>query len=185
MLKRNQLSRMTVRSDQHGAFDALTVKLPAGLAASLFFLAACVWLIAASMIYRSHWVKHGSPSARAAIEASLVLVLILGGVRIARVGVRMDDNGVTVRNFWWSYKVSWSEVRHFGVGTTRGDHLREGNEVLAVVLHDGRTRLVAAATRLRYTERRAIKEMAARHGLQADLSRFEAVDKRNANGRLG
>src|SRR5215469_16324579 len=122
--------------------DAVTLKFP--LRFGWVFLVGIVWLVAGSLMYHSRWLRH-SPPVRSAVEAGYVLVLILGCVRALRAGLRMDRDGVTVRNFWWTYKVSWPQVSHLGHAEVGGDHLRDSTNVLAVMLRDGRTRPISTA----------------------------------------
>jgi len=50
-------------------------------------------------------------------------VVAAGGIlllyRACRHGVRFDDSGITVRNFYWTHKLSWHDVNHFTDGEVR------------------------------------------------------------------
>ena len=72
--------------------------------------------------------------------AYLVIVtagLVWASWRGWRIALRMDDSGVTVRNFLRTYRFGWSEVRRFEDGSCVGGESRLF-WALKIVLHDGR-----------------------------------------------
>jgi hypothetical protein len=88
-------------------------------------------------------------------------------MRAMRAGLRMDGQGVTVRNFWRRYKISWSEVSHLSDGSVvMGDAGRIW--ALGVVLRDGRRRRVSTVLMLSEAELEALREAAVRYGVRAE-----------------
>jgi hypothetical protein len=91
-----------------------------------------------------------------------------GGMRGS---LQFDDQGVTVRNAFRSYRIGWAEVRRFSDGTVWG-----GGEVplwaLAVVLHNGRTVMArgTAARDARSETLVAVGQAAVRYDIPADLT---------------
>ena len=114
----------------------------------------------------------------AAFLAGIAVVIwgcIWGCARGWRMGVRLDDLGVTVRNFLGIYRFSWDEVRRFEDGLIH--ETGEGGSsyfwALNVVLHDGLA--VAAKGTARKKGARpqtlaAITQAAARHSVPAALT---------------
>jgi hypothetical protein len=51
-------------------------------------------------------------------------IVAAGGIlllyRACRHRVRFDDRGIMVRNFYWTHKLSWHDVSHFGYGKIIG-----------------------------------------------------------------
>jgi hypothetical protein len=78
----------------------------------------------------------------------------------------MDWAGVTVRNFWRTYKLSWPEVSHLGDGSV---YMGDAGYIwaLGVVLRDGRVRSVSTAVGLGFAEIEEIRQAAARFAVPA------------------
>jgi hypothetical protein len=97
-----------------------------------------------------------------------------GGWRGWRMRPRLDDHGVTIRNFFRIYQFGWPEVRQFADGSVNG-----GNAghlwALSVVLSDGRVVTATATARGKRDARpqtpAAIRQAAERYTIPADLSR--------------
>ena len=79
------------------------------------------------------------------IAAYIYTVAVLGGIlllyRVCRHGVRFDDTGITVRNFYQTYKLSWHDVSHFSDGEIVEDDGQSWGPIwaLKIVLNDGRS----------------------------------------------
>lgn len=88
--------------------------------------------------------------------------------------LRCDDQGVTVRNLFRTYRIGWAEVRRFTDGFVGGGTPETGvwgQWALAVVLHNGRT-VTAEATASRVAPSKtlvAIGQAAERYDIPADL----------------
>ena len=71
-------------------------------------------------------------------------VAALGGIlllyRTCRHGVRFDDRGITVRNFYWTHKLSWHDVSRFSDGEVRPIGVGESHFwAVEIVLNNGRS----------------------------------------------
>jgi hypothetical protein len=87
--------------------------------------------------------------------------------RAWRLGVRFDERGVTVWNYFRTRRAAWAEVSCFADGTTDGR-----NWALSVLLRDGRD-VTATATQGRPGSPEiltAVKQAAARHQIPATLT---------------
>jgi hypothetical protein len=90
--------------------------------------------------------------------------------------LRCDDQGVTVRNLFRTYRIGWAEVRRFTDGVEGGGPPEGGGQTrwtLWVVLHNGRT-VPAEATMARTVAPSktlvAIGQAAERYDIPADLT---------------
>ena len=81
------------------------------------FLACLVVVITAIDNPVTHlWVKH-DPTVVGAIAA---IALIGGCFRGWRIGLRIDQSGMTVRNYFRTYRIGWPEVSLFADGSALG-----------------------------------------------------------------
>jgi hypothetical protein len=118
-------------------------------------------------------VKHEPRSAMDIYLAAVVVALILGCYRGWRQALIVDGTGLTVRNFFRTYRIGWSQVRTFADGNAG---LAIGGSyawALAVVTDDLRPVVVSATTR--YSGARAetltvIRQHAELHGIAADVA---------------
>jgi hypothetical protein len=99
-------------------------------------------------------------------------VAIWGCYRAWRMGLQLDDHGVTVRNFFRTHRISWAEVRCFADGSVYAE-AGSYNWALAVVLHDGR--VVTAKGTARNKDPRpetltAVQQAAERYAIPATLT---------------
>jgi DivIVA domain-containing protein len=116
--------------------------------------------------------------AAAANLAGIAVVIwgcVWGCTRGWRMGVRLDDHGVTVRNFLRAYRFSWAEVRRFADGLIHetGQNGSSYFWALQVVLHDGRVVTAKGTARKKGARRQtlaAISQAAARHSVPAALT---------------
>ena len=100
-----------------------------------------------------------------------------GAVTIARSRLRwlrFDDQGITVRNRYCTYRIGWNEVRSFRDGHREGNwHWSAHSWVLVIVLHNGRE-IAASGTLNKKTALpetlRAIRQAAARYEIPAQLT---------------
>jgi hypothetical protein len=116
-----------------------------------------------------NWAKH-----MAAVIAYLVLVatvLIVACLRSWRMGLSMDNHGVTIRNYFRTYRAGWGEVSRFADGAvnTGADGRRWA---LRVILQDGRA--ITACGTWKYGPPRnetlsAVQQGAGRYGVPADM----------------
>ena len=97
--------------------------------------------------------------------------------RRGRTGLYADDHGVTVRNpLSRTRRVAWADISCFADGSG----MKEGNYfwVLHIVLHTGET--VTASARPAPETLAAIRQVAASHGIPADLAGIPAKKGRPA-----
>jgi hypothetical protein len=87
--------------------------------------------------------------------------------------LRLDDDGLTVRNFVQTYRIGWHEVRRFEDGWEPG---RRGRHwwALRIVLHDGRVIIADGTSSLKTAAcpetLAAIRQAAERHAVPAQLT---------------
>jgi hypothetical protein len=131
-----------------------------------------VWLVSAPFLFLvvpGFGLVLKYPPALAIVVYLLVVAaaLVWTSYRAWCFGVRFDDDGVTVWNYFRTVRASWHEVACFADGTTNGR-----NWALKVLLRDGRV-LTATSTRARVGSPyilAAAQEAAARHGVPAQLT---------------
>ena len=114
----------------------------------------------------------------AAMLAAIAVALwgcVWGCARGWRMGVRLDDDGVTIRNFLGAYRFSWAEVRRFADGLIH--ETGEGGSsyfwALQVETHDGRVVTAKGTARkkgARPETLAAISRAATRHSVPAALT---------------
>jgi hypothetical protein len=114
-------------------------------------------------------------------------VFIWGCCRAWRMGLRLDDYGVTIRNFFRIYQFSWAEVRCFADGWVHEASEGRGADfwALDVVLHDGRvvTARCTMSKKARPKTLTAIQQAAARYAIPATLT--GKVTKQGSQERPG
>jgi hypothetical protein len=118
-------------------------------------------------------LPRGHVPAAVAYLAAAGSVSIWGCWRGWRMGLRLDDHGVTVRNFFHSYQFGWPEVRRFADGSVYGGG--DGRLwALSVVLNDGRVITASGTARGRRDARpqalTEIRQAAERHAIPAALT---------------
>jgi hypothetical protein len=90
--------------------------------------------------------------------------------------LRFDDEGITIRNWFRTYRIGWAEVRRFTDGSVGGDGSagdRGGKWVLAVSLHTGRTVIASSTKAWNVAPSKtlvAVGLAAERYGIPADLT---------------
>jgi hypothetical protein len=109
-----------------------------------------------------------------AIAVALPIALVIGCSRALLLGMRMDESGVTVRNFWETRKISWPDVSHLGDGHVflgSKEQLGPGNVwALGVVLRDGRVISVSTIYDISPAEKEEIRQAAARYEVRVQLT---------------
>jgi hypothetical protein len=116
-----------------------------------------------------NWAKH-----MPAVIAYLILlaaVLVVACLRSWRMGLSMDNHGVTIRNYFRTYRAGWGEVSRFADGAVNtGAGGRQW--ALRVILRDGKT-ITACGTWKNGPARdetlRAVQQGAGRYGVPADV----------------
>jgi Protein of unknown function (DUF2510) len=112
------------------------------------------------------------PAALAYLLAAAA-VSIWGGWRGWRMGLWLDDRGVTIRNFFHSYQFGWHEVSRFADGSVHGG---EAGRLwaLSVVLCDGHVFTASGTSRGKRDARpqmlTAIRQAAEHHAIPAALT---------------
>jgi hypothetical protein len=120
------------------------------------------------------WVKHAPGSAVYAYLVIVAVAVILGCYRGSRLALYLDWNGVTVRNYFRTYRIGWSEVKCFADGNAGLQTSRGFAWALSVMSNHDRRPVVAVAT-TRYSGARpetlaAIREHAELLGIAVDLT---------------
>ena len=100
-------------------------------------------------------------------------VSIWGCSRGWRIGLRLGDDGLTVRNYRHTYRIGWPEVRRFADGSVYGGG--DGRFwALSIVLRDGRVVTASGTARGNRDARpetlTAIRQAAERHAVPAELT---------------
>ena len=157
---------------KHGRSRAATIAtVEPRVVAILGTSAACV--LAGSWVSDGpHWVRHAPRPAVVSYLVILAAVLIWGCVRGWRIGLRVDHDGVTVRNFFRTYRFSLAEVSYFTDGSALGGESQHW-WALWVALRDGRTVTARGTTRSGTPSTQtltAISEAAKRYGIPATLT---------------
>jgi DivIVA domain-containing protein len=157
---------------KHGRSQAATIAtIEPRVVAILSMCFAC--FIAGSWVSDGpSWVRHAPRPAVVTYLVILAAVLIWGCVRGWRIGLRVDHDGVTVRNFFRIYRFSLADVSCFTDGSAFGGESRHW-WALCVVLRDGRTVTARGTTRSGTPSPKtltAIGEAADRCGIQATLT---------------
>ena len=116
-------------------------------------------------------VSHDYPPMAACL---IVLVIVLAWlcVRLARMSVRFDESGVTIRNFWRTRRLRWGQVSHLADGGIGWEW------ALRVVGRDGRTVTASGSRSHVIYETRTVKsetltaigEAAERYGVSLDIT---------------
>ena len=108
-----------------------------------FFVAFGGMLLLIAGLDRPGWAKH---TLVPAVTAYLTAAGLAVTWRICRMGARFDDQGVTVRAFFRTSRLSWPEVSEFTDGAA---HVGEDTLwALKIVLRDGRTVTAGATMRV-------------------------------------
>ena len=117
------------------------------------------------------------------VSIVLATALVWGFSRSWRMGLRMDDRGVTVRNYFRTYRIGWPEVNSFADGAVNGG--ASGRQWALKVNRRNGPAVTACGTCLetwkgppRDETLTAIRQSAERHGIPADVTG-------NAAGRGG
>jgi hypothetical protein len=119
------------------------------------------------------FLPRGHVLAAVAYLAAAAAVSIWGCFRGWRMGLRLDDQGVTIRNYFRTYRIGWPGVRRFADGSVSGG---EAGRLWAlnVMLRDGRVITAAATSRGKRTARpqtlTAIEQAAGRYDIPAELT---------------
>jgi hypothetical protein len=114
-----------------------------------------------------YWLQRIGPVIIACM--GLVLAATLCGVRRAwRIGLRLDDDGITISNFFGTHRLAWQDVSELRDG--RG-MLSEGSRLwaLRVIRQDGSS-VVAMGTQWSDRTRTALETAAQRHRVPANLT---------------
>jgi hypothetical protein len=117
------------------------------------------------------WDTHVPETAVAAVLAIVAAAVIWGWSRSWRMGLYMDDKGLTVRNYFRTYRFGWAEVTRFVDGSI--SLLNKGYWALSVLVADGRAVTVsgtASRSAARDDTLATIRQAAECHGIAGDLT---------------
>jgi hypothetical protein len=158
-------------SDESGAIT-IAERYPRWWAV-LFPLLAAIYLGSVFGQHSRTWLAGGHILATVAGLIIATAALIWGCSRAWRIGLRLGEDGVTVRNFLRTYRISWLEVRCFADGSvSRGESGRVW--ALSIVLDDGRVVTASGTSSGKRDVRRqtlaAIRQAAERHAIPAELT---------------
>jgi hypothetical protein len=118
-------------------------------------------------------LPQGHVLATVAYLVIVAAVSIWGCSRGWRIGLRLSDDGVTVRNYFHTYRISWPEVRCFADASVNGGQAGR-RWALGIVLRDGRV-VTASGTACGKRDARpetlaAIRQAAGRYAIPAELT---------------
>jgi hypothetical protein len=139
--------------------------------AILFTVLAC-GLAGAQVIDPPQWVQHAPVPAVVTYLVIVAAALIWGCFRGWRIGLGVDEDGVTVRNFFRTHRFGWPEVSCFADGSAFGGQ-SEHWWALRVVLRDGRAVTARGTTRSGPPTPKtlaAIRQAAERYQIPAELT---------------
>ena len=119
-----------------------------------------------------HLVKHVPVPGVVAYLGLIAATTIWGCSRGWRMGVRMDDFGITVRNYFRTYRIGWPEVLRLADGAGPVPEGGRAGWALSVVLHGGQAVTASGTTRLapRRETLTAIGHVAEVRAIPADLT---------------
>jgi len=142
---------------------------------TLMVLWVCLWAAMPISAYRNTaaW-RHGDIGGVAAYLGGCAIALAWGCARAWRMQLRIDEHGVTVRNFLRTHRIGWTEIDRFEDGS-RFLNATDGHAwALRVVRRDGRAvrSQMASHPRCRHRELlvEAVRQAAERHGIPADVT---------------
>jgi hypothetical protein len=121
--------------------------------------------------------RHQGHTALVVVCASAVVSALVWVCALAwRMQLRIDEHGVTVRNFFQTYRISWPEISRFEDGSRwvgQAGHVW----ALRIVRHDGRAVISTMASLGGWRAARrsamlvaAVRQAAARYGIPAELT---------------
>ena len=141
----------------------------------------CVCLLAGFLVTDGpHWVTHAPRPAIVAYLVILAAVLTWGCLRGWRIGLRVDQDGVTVRNFVRTHRFTLAEVDCFTDGLSRGGEAKYW-WALCVVPRDGRAVTAKGTTRWGPPSKKtltAIRKAADRYQIPGELTGLGPEDRR-------
>ena len=76
-----------------------------------------VVLAALGLVNAPAWVRHGDTAAVVAYAVAVVIALASACARAWRMQLRIDEDGVTIRNFYRMHRIGWSEIGQFEDGS--------------------------------------------------------------------
>jgi len=123
------------------------------------------------------WLIPGQRATAAVCAAFLVITTaawLWMWSRVWLTALQISEDGVVVRNFLHTYRISWPEVRCFADGSISGE--KSGRLwALRIVLHDGRVVTAEGTARRKQTDASpetlvAVRQAAERHAVAAELT---------------
>jgi hypothetical protein len=167
MPKRERLQATTIATLQPRV-EAIVWTLLVGLCAGLW------------MTDGPHWVTHAPRPAMAAYLVILAAVLTWGCLRGWRIGLRIDQDRVMVRNFFRTHRFTLAEVGCFTDGLSLGAEAKY-QWALSVVPRDGRAVTAKGTTRWGPPSKKtltAIRKAADHYQIPAELTGIGPGDLR-------
>jgi hypothetical protein len=103
------------------------------------FLTLCAGFVAVSAVIHRQWFDH-RPVLAVAYLVFVAVGVIWSCSRVWRIGLYLDDHGVTVRNYVRTHRFSWTQVSCFENSTVYSATEHEDPTMwgVRVVLRDGR-----------------------------------------------
>jgi hypothetical protein len=120
------------------------------------------------------WAKH-IPTPAPAVAAYLAVIAIASAwllYRACRLAARFDDRGITVRKLLKTDQYGWPEVIRFADGWVRSGNEGSKDWAVRVVLGDGKAVTVKATSGNQSANFAAIRQVAARYRIPAELTGF-------------
>jgi hypothetical protein len=170
MTSRNRSGTITFLAERAPRWFAIIVTALFGVCALFPFIAGKYL-----MVRSPKWVAH-VPGAAIAVSLALVVVAVTWGCsRGWRMGLHVDHNGVTVRNYFRTYRVGWLEVNSFADASICPFLLINNEQywALSVLMRSGDAITASSTARLRRARPEmltAIGQVAECYGIAADLT---------------
>jgi Bacterial PH domain len=171
--------------------DAVTIADREQTGIALMFGCPVVVLAAAGLANAPAWIRHGDTALVVVYASAVMIALVWVCARAWRMQVRIDEYGVTARNFFRTYRIGWPEIRRFEDGSRwagQAGHIwalrivrREGRAVISTMASLGGWR----AARRRAMLVAAVRQAAAGYGIPAELTGNLPRRESRPTGSLG
>lgn len=156
--------------------DAVTIADREQTGIALILGCPLVVLAAVGLANAPAWIRHGETALVVVYASAVVIAFVWVCARAWRMQLRIDEDGITVRNFFRTYRISWPEIIRFEDGSRWVG--QEGHVWALRIVRRDRQAVISTISSLggwRAARRRkmlvaAVQQAAARYGIPADLT---------------
>jgi Bacterial PH domain len=159
-----------------GSPDAVTIADREQTGIAMIIGCPLVVIAAVGLENAPAWIRQGDTALVVVYASAVVIALAWVCARAWRMQLRINEHGVTARNFFRTYLIGWPEISRFEDGSRwvgQAGHIW----ALRIVRRDGRTVIstMASLEGRRAARRRAVlvaavRQAAARYGIPAELT---------------